>query len=93
MKNWKKTLSVLLTATFLSSTAHAGAIDALKKFNQDADGLSGNFTQTVQSKKKNQTSSGTFQILRQAYSNGITKAHINKPLWVMAQIFGYMMLI
>ena len=64
MKNWKKNLSVLLTATFLSSTAHAGAIDALKKFNQDADGLSGSFTQTVQSKKKNQTSSGTFQILR-----------------------------
>ncbi|MCQ9325452.1 outer membrane lipoprotein chaperone LolA [Neisseria dentiae] len=45
-------------------SAHAGAIDALKKFNADADGISGSFTQTVKSKKKTQTTNGTFQILR-----------------------------
>lgn len=62
MKNWKQTL--VLAAALVATSAHAGAIDSLKKFNQDTDGLSGSFTQTVQSKKKNQTSSGTFQILR-----------------------------
>ncbi|MFC3874131.1 outer membrane lipoprotein chaperone LolA [Neisseria musculi] len=45
-------------------SAHAGAIDALKKFNADTDGISGSFTQTVKSKKKTQTTNGTFQILR-----------------------------
>ena len=44
--------------------AQAGGIDALKKFNADADGLSGSFSQTVKSKKKTQTSGGTFQIMR-----------------------------
>lgn len=62
MKNWKQ--AVVIAVAFITTTAHAGAIDALRKFNQDADGLSGSFTQTVQSKKRNQTSSGTFQILR-----------------------------
>lgn len=64
MKNWKQSLAIAVSGLFLASAAQAGAIDALKKFNQDADGLSGTFTQTVQSKKKTQTSSGTFQILR-----------------------------
>lgn len=45
-------------------SAQAGAIDALKKFNTDADGISGSFTQTVKNKKKTQTASGSFQILR-----------------------------
>ncbi len=44
--------------------AQAGAIDSLKKFNSDTDGLSGNFSQTVKSKKKTQTTNGSFQILR-----------------------------
>ena len=44
--------------------AQAGGIDALKKFNADADGLSGSFSQTVKNKKKTQTSGGTFQIMR-----------------------------
>lgn len=64
MKNWKQTAAIVITSAFAATAAHASAIDALKKFNQDADGLSGSFTQTVQSKKKTQTSSGTFQILR-----------------------------
>lgn len=64
MKNWKTLLAVGVAAFGLTATAQAGAIDALKKFNNDADGLSGSFTQTVQSKKKKQTSSGSFKILR-----------------------------
>ncbi len=75
MKNWKQTLAVLMTSAFAATAAHAGAIDSLKKFNQDADGLSGSFTQTVQSKKKTQTSLGTFQILRP----GLFKWDYSKP--------------
>lgn len=55
--------------------SHAGAIDALKKFNEDADGLSGSFSQTVKNKKKTQTTSGTFQILRP----GLFKWEYTKP--------------
>ncbi|MCS4533608.1 outer membrane lipoprotein chaperone LolA [Neisseria montereyensis] len=56
-------------------SAQAGAIDALKKFNTDADGISGNFTQTVKNKKKTQTTSGSFQILRP----GLFKWQYTKP--------------
>lgn len=44
--------------------AQASAIDALKKFNADTDGISGSFSQTVKSKKRTQTTQGSFQILR-----------------------------
>lgn len=64
MKNWKTVILAGITAVGLSATAQAGAIDALKKFNNDADGLSGSFSQTVQSKKKTQSSSGSFKVLR-----------------------------
>lgn len=62
----KKQMFTALAAVFALSfgSAHAGAIDALKKFNEDADGITGSFTQTVKSKKKTQTTSGSFQILR-----------------------------
>lgn len=50
----------LLTAL----STQADGIDALRKFNADTDGISGNFTQIVQSKKKNQQSTGSFQIQR-----------------------------
>ncbi|QEY26452.1 outer membrane lipoprotein chaperone LolA [Neisseria zalophi] len=56
-------------------SAQAGAIDALKKFNTDADGISGSFTQTVKNKKKTQTTSGSFQILRP----GLFKWQYTKP--------------
>ncbi len=46
------------------SLAQVAGIDALKKFNADTDGISGSFSQTVQSKKRTQTSHGEFQILR-----------------------------
>ena len=57
-------LFTLTAAALLSSAigfAQAGAVDALKKFNNDADGISGNFSQTVHSKKKTQTTYGTFK--------------------------------
>ncbi|UOO77863.1 outer membrane lipoprotein chaperone LolA [Neisseria sp. Dent CA1/247] len=61
----KQMLTALATVFALGmGSAHAGAIDALKKFNEDADGISGSFTQTVKSKKKTQTTNGSFQILR-----------------------------
>lgn len=75
MKNWKHTLIAFAAATLTATSAQAGAIDALKKFNQDADGITGSFTQTVQSKKKNQNSSGSFQILRP----GLFKWDYSKP--------------
>ncbi|WP_275415212.1 outer membrane lipoprotein chaperone LolA [Snodgrassella gandavensis] len=42
----------------------AGGLDTLQKFNSDTDGISGQFTQTVHSKKRTQTTSGTFAIQR-----------------------------
>ncbi|MCP1772333.1 outer membrane lipoprotein carrier protein [Neisseria perflava] len=67
-----------LTAISLSASiglVQAGAVDALKKFNNDSDGISGSFSQTVKSKKKTQTTSGTFQILRP----GLFKWEYTKP--------------
>ena len=55
--------------------AQAGGIDALKKFNADADGLSGSFSQTVKNKKKTQTSGGMFQIMRP----GLFRWEYSKP--------------
>lgn len=63
MKSWKAPFAALVLSAF-AATAHAGAVDALKKFNTDTDGISGTFSQTVKAKKKTQTSSGSFQILR-----------------------------
>ena len=63
MKTWKTLFAAALFTAF-AAQAQAGAIDALKKFNDDADGISGSFTQTVRSKKKTQISSGSFKILR-----------------------------
>ncbi|WP_373740227.1 outer membrane lipoprotein chaperone LolA [Neisseria sp.] len=74
----QNTLLKLITAAALSTTvglAQAGAVDALKKFNNDADGISGSFSQTVKSKKKTQTTQGTFQILRP----GLFKWQYNSP--------------
>lgn len=64
MKHFKKTLLALIGSVALANAAHAGAIDALKKFNQDTDGLTGSFSQTVQSKNKTQRTSGSFKVLR-----------------------------
>lgn len=72
-KNSIFTFAALLT--LVTGAAQAGAIDALKKFNSDTDGLSGSFTQTVQNKKKTQTTGGSFQILRP----GLFKWEYTKP--------------
>lgn len=74
MKTWKTLFAASLLSIYAVS-ANAGGIDALRKFNNDADGISGTFTQTVQSRKKTQTSSGSFQILRP----GLFKWEYNKP--------------
>lgn len=66
---------VAASLSFAMSISHAGAIDALKKFNHDVDGLSGSFSQTVEAKKRKQTSSGQFQILRP----NLFKWEYNKP--------------
>ena len=74
----QNTLLKFLAAAGLSITvglAQAGAVDALKKFNNDSDGISGSFSQTVKSKKKTQTTNGTFQILRP----GLFKWEYTKP--------------
>lgn len=61
----KTLLKTLFLSLMLASThAYADVVDTLKQFNNDTNGLSGSFTQTVVSKKKKQTSSGSFQILR-----------------------------
>lgn len=75
MKNWKTIILAGLTVVSLSANVHAGAIEALKKFNNDTDGLSGNFSQTVQSKKKTQSSTGYFKVLRP----GMFKWEYTKP--------------
>ena len=74
MKNWKTAFGTAIVC-LMAAQAQAGAIDALKQFNSDADGISGNFTQTVRARNKNQTASGTFQILRP----GLFKWTYNKP--------------
>ena len=74
----KQKTSILTFAALLAlvtGAAQASAIDALKKFNSDTDGLSGSFTQTVQNKKKTQTTGGSFQILRP----GLFKWEYTKP--------------
>lgn len=62
MKFWQKMIVVNIMGVALA--AQAEGIEALRQFNNDADGIAGTFTQTVQSKKKTQKSSGSFQILR-----------------------------
>ncbi len=79
--------------TVAVASAQAGAVDALKQFNNDADGISGSFTQTVQSKKKTQTAHGTFKILRPASSNGNTLCPTNRLLSATVKPFGSTMLI
>ncbi|RRD89988.1 outer membrane lipoprotein chaperone LolA [Conchiformibius steedae] len=77
MKTYRKASAWLAACavSLCAAAAHAGAIDDLKRFNSDTDGLSGGFSQTVKSKKKNQSSSGSFQILRP----GLFKWDYTKP--------------
>ena len=79
MKNWKTAFGTAIVC-LLAAQAQAGAIDALKQFNSDADGISGNFTQTVRARNKNQTASGTFQILRPLPLPAVFPDRLPKPL-------------
>ncbi|MBH5330222.1 outer membrane lipoprotein chaperone LolA [Eikenella sp. S3360] len=45
-------------------TAQAGGIEALQKFNADTDGISGSFSQSVQSRNRTRSAQGRFSILR-----------------------------
>ena len=45
-------------------SAQAGGIEALQKFNADTDGISGSFSQSVQSRNKIRNAQGRFSILR-----------------------------
>lgn len=73
----KKITTVLGTAalSLTLATAHAGAIDTLKQFNQSTQGMSGQFSQVVTNKKSTKRSSGQFQILRP----NLFKWTYNKP--------------
>lgn len=74
MENRKKLLATAVLV-IACTAAQAGGIDALKHFNDDADGISGTFTQTVRSKNKTQSSSGSFKILRP----GLFRWEYSKP--------------
>lgn len=72
-----KALSALALAGTIGF-AQAGAIDALKKFNSDADGLSGSFSQTVKTKRKPKPPAVHSKSNAPAYSAGNTPIPINK---------------
>lgn len=55
---------VLAALVSVTTAAQAGAIESLQKFNADTDGLSGSFSQSVQSRNRTQQADGTFDILR-----------------------------
>ncbi len=64
MKNTGFKLTAAAVLSFTCTLAQAGGIEALQKFNADTNGISGSFNQTVTSRSKTQTASGTFSILR-----------------------------
>ncbi|WP_245608552.1 outer membrane lipoprotein chaperone LolA [Stenoxybacter acetivorans] len=66
---------LLLAVSFSANTVIAGGIDDLQKFNADVSSISGQFTQTVSGKKRTQTTSGEFQIVRP----GLFRWEYNKP--------------
>ena len=62
MENRKKLLATAVLV-IACTAAQAGGIDALKRFNDDADGISGTFTQTVRSKNKTQSKTDQHQAI------------------------------
>lgn len=65
----RTTVTALLTAALALSagSARADAVDTLKKFNAQSNGVSGSFSQTVSNKKGTKSASGQFAILRPGY--------------------------
>ncbi|PIT41752.1 outer membrane lipoprotein chaperone LolA [Snodgrassella alvi] len=49
---------------FSTAWVNAGGLETLQKFNADTDGISGQFSQSVKSKKRTQTTAGIFAIQR-----------------------------
>ena len=86
MKTWKTLFAAALFTAF-AAQAQAGAIDALKKFNDDADGISGSFTQ-----RKRKPARAVSKSCGRGCSAGNTPRLISKRLWAMAKPFGCMTL-
>lgn len=57
----------LLALLFSTLPAYADGVQAALSFNDQLNGLSGHFQQTVMSGKKQQTTSGTFAVLRPGF--------------------------
>lgn len=72
--NWFKFTAAAVLSCGLT-LAHAGGIEALQKFNADTDGISGSFSQSVQSRNKTQSAGGSFSILRP----GLFKWEYSRP--------------
>ena len=60
-------------------SVQAGGIEALQKFNADTDGISGSFSQSVQSRNKTATPKAASASCAPASSNGNIPAPTNKP--------------
>ena len=64
MKTQTFRLAAAAVLAMAIGSAQAGGIEALQKFNADTDGISGSFSQSVQSRNKTRNAQGRFSILR-----------------------------
>ena len=64
MKTQTFRLAAAAVLAMAIGSVQAGGIEALQKFNADTDGISGSFSQSVQSRNKTRSAQGRFSILR-----------------------------
>ncbi|OAM29786.1 outer membrane lipoprotein chaperone LolA [Eikenella corrodens] len=64
MKTQTFRLAAAAVLAMAIGSVQAGGIEALQKFNADTDGISGSFSQSVQSRNKTRNAQGRFSILR-----------------------------
>ena len=64
MKTQTFRLAAAAVLAMAIGSAQAGGIEALQKVNADTDGISGSFSQSVQSRNKTRNAQGRFSILR-----------------------------
>lgn len=64
MKTQTFRLAAAAVLAMAIGSVQAGGIEALQKFNADTDGISGSFSQSVQSRNKTSNAQGRFSILR-----------------------------
>lgn len=64
MKTQTFRLAAAAVLAMAIGSVQAGGIEALQKFNADTDGISGSFSQSVQSRNKTRNTQGRFSILR-----------------------------